>query len=176
MKKICVILPCLLIALILLVSCGFEEDSQRVIANVYLPDVEAFNLAYYAEHSPTGETQDEILEKKVTNWVPTGTYYYEQGQQAKSFSATFEIASVDLSINTAYFSYIVKEPDGTELATDGIISAGCERSTEKGKRTIRIYLDNERCLEFTGTEGVESAIYRHNSTKYKLTSTAEASA
>jgi len=168
MKRIAAIIACSLLIMAILVSCGFEEEQQRVIANVYLPDVEAFNTAFYAEHNPNRDMEKEEKEEQIQSWLPIGTYYYDQSNGSSAFSATFEVTSIDLSINTAYFSYIIKEPGGKEFVSDGIVSAGCERMTEKGKRIIKIYVDGERCLEFSGVSDVESAVYRRNSTKYKL--------
>lgn len=168
MKRIAAYIVSSLLIMTILVSCGFEEEQHRVIANVYLPDVEAFNTAFYAEHNPNREAETQEKAEEIQSWLPLGTYYYDQTNGSGAFSATFEITSIDLSINTAYFSYIVKEPGGKEFVSDGIVSAGCERMTEKGKRIIKIYIDNERCLEFSGVSDVESAIYRRNSTKYKL--------
>ena len=178
--------------IVFLTSCGRAENPAPEIMNYSLPDLEAFRKnveAEDAEREPEKRTGTEEL--TYVKWIPGGVYTYRIGNAGigdeNSWSmALFKIRKVDVSAHAAVVSYVIKDMRGYNaavpagkniseeeyfLSSDGIITVGCDEfEMEGGRRTIKIYLSNDRWLEFSGGNKIESAAYFHKELKYNLKS------
>lgn len=187
-------LPVLLIVLIIafLTSCGREKNPVPEIINYSLPDIEAFRKSEEtdaAEVKAEKNTGTEAL--TYVKWIPGGVYTYNTGNAGAGDENTwsmalFKIRKVDLSAHAAVVSYVIKDMRGFNaavqagksvseeeyfLSSDGIITVGCDEiELEDGIRTVKIYLSNDRWLEFSGGNKIESAAYFHKDMKYNLKS------
>ncbi len=184
MRKRRMLLPAAVLALVLLASCGKNEQPQQItIRNDTLPDVQSFAAEYEAsrEQEPAGGN-GQILQQSV-KWKPHGVYTHV-GSGGTMTTSLFRIISVDYDTSCAVLTYIVKDQRGLEQSrekgegpaegdylfeSEGEKVAGLEERTgEDGIRHVIIYLSNEHYLDFAGREKIETARYCYRDISYLL--------
>ncbi len=180
----------LLFALVLAGCRDKEPEQERIgITNYFLPDVEAFNKAYFSEKEPEPEPEPENIEQEEKRWKPYGAFsvtYSDRFDKQLWTTAHFKISSVDLEKKTAVLTYMVNDNRDYVLAQqagktprkeDYFFSSGGRRAlfldeteSSDGARCIRIYLTGESFLEFTGKDHLGKARFCCNGVYYRLKS------